>query len=129
MLAAEKFSGPIWEPAAGDGAISRVLAAAGYKVISADLNQHPIAADDPVDVAAPVTISTGVDFLLETRADDAVAPPVPPALTGRTEFCSDAKSCIVTLKLADEMVVPANATASAGKTYLLWAFLGIHNLI
>lgn len=33
----EKFDGPIWEPACGDGAISNVLKQNGYKVISTDL--------------------------------------------------------------------------------------------
>lgn len=54
LLAVEKFSEEIWEPACGDGAISRVLEAAGHKVISSDLinrgyGQH------------------GVDFLMEYR--------------------------------------------------------------
>jgi hypothetical protein len=33
----ETFEGSIWEPACGDGAISKVLEAAGYTVISTDL--------------------------------------------------------------------------------------------
>ena len=37
LLGVEKFAGPIWEPACGDGAISRVLEAAGHHVISTDL--------------------------------------------------------------------------------------------
>lgn len=37
MLKVETFPGPIWEPAAGDGAISVVLEDAGYDVISTDL--------------------------------------------------------------------------------------------
>lgn len=37
LLAVEKFEGRIWEPACGDGAISKVLEAAGYEVISTDL--------------------------------------------------------------------------------------------
>lgn len=37
MLAVEQFEGVIWEPACGDGAISRVLEGAGYSVISTDL--------------------------------------------------------------------------------------------
>ena len=37
LLAREKFDGPIWEPACGDGAISKVLESAGYTVISTDL--------------------------------------------------------------------------------------------
>lgn len=37
LLSVEKFDGPIWEPACGDGAMSRVLEAAGYEVRSTDL--------------------------------------------------------------------------------------------
>lgn len=37
LLSAENFNGPIWEPACGDGAISKVLEAAGYDVTSTDL--------------------------------------------------------------------------------------------
>ncbi len=52
LLAVERFDGPIWEPACGDGAISKELIAAGYTVESTDLvdrgyGQH------------------GVDFLME----------------------------------------------------------------
>lgn len=37
LLAYESFSGPIWEPACGDGAISEVLKSAGHDVFSTDL--------------------------------------------------------------------------------------------
>lgn len=37
LLEVERFEGSIWEPACGDGAISRVLQAAGYGVFSSDL--------------------------------------------------------------------------------------------
>jgi hypothetical protein len=37
LLRVEKFAGPIWEPACGDGAISRVLERHGYEVVSTDL--------------------------------------------------------------------------------------------
>lgn len=37
LLRVESFEGAIWEPACGDGAISRVLEAAGYDVVSSDL--------------------------------------------------------------------------------------------
>lgn len=37
LLAVEAFAGPILEPACGDGAISRVLEAAGHEVRSTDL--------------------------------------------------------------------------------------------
>ena len=37
LLSVEAFDGPIWEPACGDGAISRELKAHGYQVVSTDL--------------------------------------------------------------------------------------------
>lgn len=37
LLGVEKFTSKIWEPACGDGAISKVLVAAGYDVCSTDL--------------------------------------------------------------------------------------------
>lgn len=37
LLSVESFDGPIWEPACGDGAISKALEAAGYRVASTDL--------------------------------------------------------------------------------------------
>jgi hypothetical protein len=37
LLSVERFDGPIWEPACGDGAMSKVLEEAGYEVISTDL--------------------------------------------------------------------------------------------
>lgn len=37
LLAVESFDGDIWEPACGDGAISKVLEAHGYRVASSDL--------------------------------------------------------------------------------------------
>jgi hypothetical protein len=36
-MRSERFNGDIWEPACGDGAMSRELAAAGHTVISTDL--------------------------------------------------------------------------------------------
>jgi hypothetical protein len=38
LLAREKFEGTIWEPACGDGAICRVLAAHGHSILATDLN-------------------------------------------------------------------------------------------
>lgn len=37
LLSVERFNGPIWEPACGDGAISKILISAGYHVVSTDL--------------------------------------------------------------------------------------------
>lgn len=40
FLRVERFVGPIWEPACGNGAISLVLEASGYEVISTDLTNN-----------------------------------------------------------------------------------------
>ncbi len=40
LLSVESFDGPIWEPACGEGHISKVLAAAGHDVVSTDLVNH-----------------------------------------------------------------------------------------
>lgn len=37
LLAVEIFVGPVWEPACGDGAMAKVLAAHGYEVAASDL--------------------------------------------------------------------------------------------
>lgn len=37
LMSVERFDGTIWEPACGDGAISKVLVRAGYRVVSTDL--------------------------------------------------------------------------------------------
>lgn len=52
LLGVEDFEGPIWEPAAGNGAIVRVLREAGHEVIATDLNPHGEG-------------QAGVDFLME----------------------------------------------------------------
>ncbi len=40
FLAAETFDGDIWEPACGQGAISKVLLKSGYQVVSTDLADY-----------------------------------------------------------------------------------------
>jgi hypothetical protein len=64
LLATEKFTGPIWEPACGDGAMSRVFEAAGYPVISSDLVDRGYG-------------ETRIDFLMEQelRAPNIVTNP------------------------------------------------------
>lgn len=37
LLGVERFDGPIWEPACGDGAMARVLEQAGHRVLATDL--------------------------------------------------------------------------------------------
>ena len=55
LLRVEQFAGPIWEPACGDGAISKVLAEHGYEVISTDLVNRGFG-------------TSRVDFLMEHRS-------------------------------------------------------------
>jgi hypothetical protein len=64
LLAVETFEGTIWEPACGDGAIAKVLEAAGHRVLATDL----------VDRGYGVP---RVDFLLHCpeRADNIVTNP------------------------------------------------------
>lgn len=57
MLDRVKFEGNIWEPACGDGAMSKVLIAAGYEVISTDLYDRGYGI-------------SGEDFLFSTRTAD-----------------------------------------------------------
>jgi len=53
LLSAETFDGSVWEPACGQGHISKVLAGAGIEVVSTDLVQRDYGTGD-------------VDFLRET---------------------------------------------------------------
>jgi hypothetical protein len=61
LMAEESFDGAIWECANGRGAISRVLRAAGYRVIATDLVDYGCS-----DAAA------GVNFLAQTAAPEGV---------------------------------------------------------
>jgi hypothetical protein len=54
LLSVESFDGSIWEPACGEGAITKVLAASGYEVVSTDCYAYGFG-------------ETGVDFLAERR--------------------------------------------------------------
>ena len=64
LLDVEMFDEQIWEPAAGDGAIAKVLKTACYDVISSDLNDYGYC-------------ESGIDFLLEQKraADHLVSNP------------------------------------------------------
>lgn len=55
LLAVERFDGPIWEPACGDGAMAKVLVRAGYAVVATDLIDRGYG-------------TGGIDFLKETKA-------------------------------------------------------------
>ncbi len=50
LLSVEQFAGSIWEPACGEGAIAKVLAAAGHEVVSTDRYAYGFG-------------ETGIDFL------------------------------------------------------------------
>lgn len=54
LLGVESFDGPVWEPACGDGAISRVLQEKGYEVTSTDLIERGYG-------------KGGIDFLMEYK--------------------------------------------------------------
>lgn len=64
LLEVETFSGKIWEPACGDGAISKELILAGHEVMSTDLIDRGYG-------------KSGVDFLLdyETRSHNIITNP------------------------------------------------------
>ena len=64
LLSVEEFAGSIWEPACGDGAISRLLEDRGHTVVSTDLVDRGFG-------------TGGVDFLLDhrTRAANIVTNP------------------------------------------------------
>ena len=49
LLALETFAPVIWEPACGEGHISKVLAAHGYEVISTDLIYRGFGDPEPMD--------------------------------------------------------------------------------
>lgn len=55
LLSVESFDGPIWEPACGQGHISKVLQTNGYDVVSTDLIDYGFG-------------EAGVDFLAQTKA-------------------------------------------------------------
>ena len=54
LLSVEAFDGPIWEPACGEGHISKLLTGAGYDVVSTDLVRRGFG-------------DGGVDFLQQTE--------------------------------------------------------------
>jgi hypothetical protein len=64
LLDAERFEGDIWEPACGDGAISKILLSRGYQVISSDLIDRGYG-------------EPNIDFLLDyrTTADNIITNP------------------------------------------------------
>jgi hypothetical protein len=57
LFEVESITSPIWEPAAGDGAITRILRESGHKVVASDIVENP---DFKLDFTA--------DFLKTTEA-------------------------------------------------------------
>jgi hypothetical protein len=65
LLGEESFDGAIWEPANGRGAISRVLRAAGYRVIATDLVDYGCSdATGGVDFLTQASTPAGVTTIL-----------------------------------------------------------------
>lgn len=61
LLRHERLPSGLWEPCAGRGAISRLLIAAGHRVVATDLVAYP---------GADTGIQSGIDFLMERRAPE-----------------------------------------------------------
>lgn len=76
LLKVERFDGAIWEPACGEGDMSRVLIDAGYDVVSSDLVDRGYGA-------------ARIDFLMEWRARAPNIVTNPPFGLAR-EFCEKA---------------------------------------
>ena len=56
LLSVERFDGPIWEPACGDGAISKTLESYGHEVLSTDLIDRGYGQGDH-DFLNPITFT------------------------------------------------------------------------
>lgn len=61
LLEVEQFTGIVWEPAAGDGALAEVLSDAGLGVVASDLNEYGYC-------------KSGVDFLMERKIPEVHKP-------------------------------------------------------
>jgi hypothetical protein len=78
LLGYETFSGIVWEPACGDGAISSALEKAGINVISSDLIDYGFGVSD-------------VDFLKTTQMVDSII--TNPPYKHAQEFVEQALAC------------------------------------
>lgn len=78
LLEREVFPGKVWEPACGDGAISRLFVAAGYRVRSTDL------------AVRRFSPSGGVDFLAQDTAPGVGSIVTNPPFARWTEFAAHA---------------------------------------
>lgn len=63
LLALEKFDSVVWEPAAGDGAISKVLIEAGKEVLSTDIADYGWKLDYQIDYLAAAKVP-GVNSII-----------------------------------------------------------------
>ena len=81
LLARVKFSNPVWEPAAGDGAMADVLVKRGYAVLASDLR----------DRGNP-SVQSGVDFLTVPKVTVGSVVTNPPFSLAE-EFISKALAC------------------------------------
>ena len=91
-LEAAQIPGRIWEPAAGDGAMSRVLIEAGYDVVSSDIGDYGFCRSDVDYLKAPASnfaqaIVTNPPFSLAAKfAEKAISEVDYVALLLRTNF-------------------------------------------
>jgi hypothetical protein len=104
LLTKERFSPTIWEPACGDGAISRVLEQAGYQVISTDLVDRGFG-------------QSRCDFLLEREL-------IAPAVVTNPPFKLSDEFVLHALHLGAEKVAIFQRTAfleGAARYKMLWS--------
>lgn len=64
LLRVEMFMDPIWEPACGDGAISKVLAAKGYRTISTDVADYGFDGARRLDFLKPFSVKNSVGAVI-----------------------------------------------------------------
>jgi hypothetical protein len=97
LLRVEKFASPIWEPASGNGAISKILETSGYQVISSDIRTDGVYGESGVDflttrkenIAAIITnppFKLSLEFILHALE---MAPKV--AMFGRVQMLEGQK--------------------------------------
>lgn len=60
LIQLERIPECLWEPAAGDGAISKILLAAGYKVFSSDIEDYGYSDSSLLDYMASTVLADGI---------------------------------------------------------------------
>ena len=103
LLALETFAPVIWEPACGEGHISKVLAAHGYEVISTDLIYRGFGEPEPMDfltetfpnfegdIITNPPYSAGLEFV--ERALETVRPGGKVAMFLKVQFLEGNRRC------------------------------------